>query len=79
MKLNNAKYQFRVENTEFKIPSLRFTFPINCFQNVVVSIYDKNEVNVNFLYPLKTTENDRFLMFSGFIKGNVNPKWVTAA
>ena len=31
------------------------------------------EVNVNFLYPLETSENHRFLMFPGVIKGNIDP------
>ena len=34
------------------------------------------EVNFNFLYPLGTSENHRFLMFSGGTKGNIDPKWV---
>ena len=34
------------------------------------------EVNVNFLYPLETSENDTFLMFSGGTKGNTDPTWV---
>ena len=34
------------------------------------------EVNVNFLYPLETSENLGFLMFSDGIKGNIDPKWV---
>ena len=34
------------------------------------------EVNVNFLYHLETSENHRCLMFSGSIKGNIDPKWV---
>ena len=35
------------------------------------------EVNINFLCTLQTSENHRFFMFSGDIKGNINPKWVT--
>ena len=34
------------------------------------------EVNANFLYPLETSENHRFFMFSGGTKGNIDPKWV---
>ena len=33
-------------------------------------------INVNFPYTLETSENHRFFMFSGGIKGNINPKWV---
>ena len=33
-------------------------------------------INVNFPYPLETSENHRFFMFSGGIKGNIDPKWV---
>ena len=34
------------------------------------------EVNVNFLYPLETPENHKFLMFLGGTKENIDPKWV---
>ena len=34
------------------------------------------EVNVNFLYPQETSENQKFLMFSVDAKGNTDPKWV---
>ena len=34
------------------------------------------EVNVNFLYPLETSENDIFLMFSGGTQGNTDSTWV---
>ena len=34
------------------------------------------EVYVNFLYPLETSEKHKVLMFSGDIKGNIDPKWV---
>ena len=34
------------------------------------------EVNVNFLYPLETSENRRLFMFPGGTKGNIDPKWV---
>ena len=33
-------------------------------------------VNLCFLYLLETSENQRFLMFSGGRKGNIDPKWV---
>ena len=34
------------------------------------------EVNVSFLDLLETSESQRFFMFSGNIKGNIEPKWV---
>ena len=34
------------------------------------------EVDVNLLYHLKTSENNRFFMFLGGTKGNIDPKWV---
>ena len=34
------------------------------------------EVNVKFPCPLKTTKSDKFLMFSGNTKGNIDPKLV---
>ena len=34
------------------------------------------ELNVNFLYPLKTSANHRFFMFPGGTKGNNDPKLV---
>ena len=34
------------------------------------------EVNINFLHHLETSENHRFLMFSGRTKGNIDPKRV---
>ena len=33
------------------------------------------EVNINFLYPLETSENHKFDV-SGCAKGNIDPKWV---
>ena len=33
------------------------------------------EVNVSFLYHLETSENDRFFMFLGGTKENIDPKW----
>ena len=29
-----------------------------------------------FYAPKEISENDKFFMFSGGIKGNINPKWV---
>ena len=48
MELKNAKYQFRVENTEFKTPNLRYidlfsesiVFKTEELENVVVFICD---------------------------------------
>ena len=48
VELKNTKYQFRVENTEFKIPNLRhiglfsrsIVFKTEGLQNVVVSVWD---------------------------------------
>ena len=34
------------------------------------------EVNVNFSYSLETSESHIFLMFSGGIKGNIDPEYV---
>ena len=34
------------------------------------------EVNVNFLYDMETSENQRFFMFLGGKKENIDPKWV---
>ena len=34
------------------------------------------EVNVSFLDPLETSESQRFFLFSGDIKGSIEPKWV---
>ena len=34
------------------------------------------EVNVSFLDPLETSENQRFFLFSGDIKGSIELKWV---
>ena len=34
------------------------------------------EVNVTFLYPLETSENHRYLIFSWSIKEDIVPKWV---
>ena len=34
------------------------------------------EVNVTFLYPLETSENHIYLIFSEGIKEDIGPKWV---
>ena len=71
MELKNAKYQFRVKNTEFKIPNLKY---IGLFsQSIVLKQKDCKtlqflhktkikpvDVNVDFLYPLETSENHSF-------------------
>ena len=61
----------------------RFIFPVNSFRNRRIakrcSFYIPLKLShlrskFNFLYPLETSENHRFLMFSRGIKGNIYPK-----
>ena len=56
---------------------------VNSFQNRTIvkrcSFYIRLKLGqlrsmFNFLYPLETSENHSFLMFSRGIKGNIDPK-----
>ena len=86
MELKNAKYQFRVENTEYKIPNLRY---IGLFSQSIVfktrivkrcSFYMRLKLSqlrsILIFIPLGNIGNHTFFMFSGGIKRNIDPKWV---
>ena len=81
-----VKYHFRVENTEFRIPNYRYTGYRFFFQSIVLIVkhctfYIRLKLSrlrsmLSFYTPWKASENHRILMFSGSIKGNIDPKWV---
>ena len=81
MKLKNAQYKFRVENTQLQIPNLRyigfFSQSKDCktLKFLHTNKIKSAEVNLTF-YLLEISENHRFLMLSRGIKGNIDPKWV---
>ena len=41
-----------------------------------LSMTSENEANVPFLYPLKTSEKQFFLLFQGVWRTTFDPKWV---
>ena len=86
MELKNAKYQFRVENTEFKIPNLRY---IGLFSQSIVfknrrivkrcSFYIRLKLSplrsmLIFYTPWKHQKTIDFRCFQGGTKRNIDPK-----
>ena len=85
MELKNAKYQFRIENTKFKIPNLRYIGLFSSFQNRRIvkrcSFYLRLKLRqlrsmLIFYTSWKHQKTTDFLCFQEAQKGILTQNWL---
>ena len=74
--MRNVNLELKIRNLKFQILFIVNFKDCKTLQFLYMTKTKPVEVNVNFLYPLESSENHRFFMFLEGIKENIDPKWV---